>query len=229
MHPDGNAVDTAIRSRKAVRVFRPDAVSREVVTDILDVARHAPSNSNTQPWHVHVLTGRAKQGFSDRLHRAFWSDDHPPLQHFPDPLPSVCLPRQEDFGSRYYGALGVDKADVAARLRATDRNFSFFGAPVGLIFTVDSSLKKYSWLDYGMFLQSVMVAARARGLHTCAQVSFVRYQSVIAEHFNLPLGFEVVCGMSLGYADETSIVNHLKMPREAVEKFTRFMGFDFED
>src|ERR1700761_5598536 len=77
MHPDGNAVDTAIRSRKAVRVFRPDAVSREVVPDILDVARHAPSNSNTQPWHVHVLTGRAKQGFSDRLHRAFWSDDHP--------------------------------------------------------------------------------------------------------------------------------------------------------
>jgi nitroreductase len=226
MHPDVNAVDAAIRSRKAVRVFRPDAVSRKDVADILDVARHAPSNSNTQPWHVHVLTGRAKQRFSEVLHQAFLSVDHPPLQHMPDPLPGVCLPRQEDFGARYYGALGVDKTDVAARMRATGRNFSFFGAPVGLIYTVDSCLKKYSWLDYGMFLQTVMVAARARGFHTCAQVSFARYQTVIAEHLHLTRGFEVVCGMSLGYADETSIVNHLRMPRESVEKFSRFMGFE---
>jgi nitroreductase len=226
MHAHANAVDAVIRSRKAVRVFRPDVVSRKDVTDILAVARTAPSNSNTQPWHVHVLTGSAKQHLSEVLYQAFLSDAHPPLQHMPDPLPGACLPRQEEFGARYYGALGVDKTDVAGRMRATGRNFNFFGAPVGLIFTIDSSFKKYSWLDYGMFLQTIMIAARARDLDTCAQVSFARYQTTIADHLHLELGYEVVCGMSLGYADPASSVNHLAIPRESVDQFTRFMGFE---
>jgi nitroreductase len=219
-------VDSVIRSRRAVRAFRPDPVLREDIVDILDVARTAPSNSNTQPWHVHVLTGRAKRELSEGLARAHAAGTHPPLQHLPDPLPDRCRARQEEFGNRYYGALGVHKSDTSGRARVTSRNFDFFGAPVGLIFTIDSRLTKYSWLDYGLFLQTVMVAARARHLDTCAQVSFARYQAIIAEHLKLEPGYEVVCGMSMGYADETALVNKLGIPREPVTQFAEFVGFD---
>jgi nitroreductase len=99
-------------------------------------------------------------------------------------------------------------------------------SPVGLIFTIDARLKKHSWLDYGLFLQTIMIAARARGLDTCPQVSFARYQTIIAEHLLLEPGFDVVCGMSLGYADHDSVVNRLAIPRETVERFTTFVGFD---
>jgi nitroreductase len=225
MHSDANIVDSVIRSRKAVRAFRPDAVSRKDIADILDVARTAPSNSNTQPWHVHVLGGRVKQELSDALAYAHATEACPPLKHMPDPLPDHYRLRQEEFGVRYYGALGVDKADATARSAATGRNFDFFGAPIGMIFTIDPGLKKYSWLDYGMFLQTIMIAARARGLDTCAQVSFARYQEVIATRLDLEPGYDVVCGMSLGYAQD-SAVNRLGMPRAPVEQFTRFAGFD---
>ncbi|MFM0201917.1 nitroreductase [Paraburkholderia fungorum] len=226
MHSDVYLIDSVIRSRKAVRVFRPDAVSQKDIADILDVARTAPSNSNMQPWRVHVLSGTTKESLSEALVRAHEADLHPPLQHIPDPMPQAYRPMQEAFGSRYYGALGIDKADLAGRALATGRNFGFFGAPVGLIFSVDARLTKYSWLDYGLFLQTVMLAARARGLDTCPQVSFVRYQGIIAEHLSLDPGFDVVCGMSLGYADQASVVNKLAIPREKVESFTTFVGFD---
>lgn len=226
MHSDVNVFDSVIRSRKAVRVFRPDAVSRKDIVDILDVARTAPSNSNMQPWRVHVLSGSIKESLSEALLRAHVADLHPPLRHIPDPMPEEYRPMQEAFGIRYYGALGVDKADFAARARVTGRNFGFFGAPVGLIFSVDARLTKYSWLDYGLFLQTVMLAARARGLDTCPQVSFARYQAIIAEHLSLDPDYDVVCGMSLGYADHDSAVNRLAIPREKVESFTTFVGFD---
>jgi nitroreductase len=226
MNSDTYIVDSAISSRRAVRAFRPDAVAKQDVVDILDVARTAPSNSNTQPWRVHVLGGRIKQQLSDALARAHTDGTHPQLQHMPDPLPQSFQSRQEDFGARYYGALCIDKADIEARSRATGRNFYFFGAPVGMIFTIDARLKKYSWLDYGLFIQNIMIAARARGLDTCPQVSFARYQSVIAEHIEIDAGHDVVCGMSLGYAEQGSVVNRLEIPREPVGQFARFAGLD---
>jgi nitroreductase len=226
MHPDVTIVDSVMRSRKATRAFRPDPVSKKTLYDILEVARTAPSNSNTQPWNVHVLTGYPKQALSVILGAAHTTDSYPALQHFPEPLPEVCRPRQETFGADYYGALGVDKTDFAARARVTGRNFDFFGAPVGLIFTIDSRLKKFSWLDYGLFLQNLMLATRARGLDACPQVSFARYSSLITEFLELEPGFEVVCGMSLGYADEASVVNRLPSCRAPVEQFAHFLGFD---
>jgi nitroreductase len=224
--PDAHAVDAAIRSRRAVRAFKPDAIARHVIDRILEVARCAPSNSNTQPWRVDVLAGREKSALSDALRRAYDDDRHPPLRHLPDPMPDAMRTRQEAFGATYYGALGVPKHDLQQRTRVTARNFDFFGAPIGLIFSIDSTLTKFSWLDYGMFLQTLMVAARAAGLDTCPQVSFARFQNVIAEHLEFPPGFEVVCGMSLGHADYSSPVNRLEMEREPVQNFTRFRGFE---
>ncbi|BAO94122.1 nitroreductase family protein [Caballeronia insecticola] len=130
MHSQTPVVDAVIRSRKAVRLFLPDAVAREEIVDILDVARSAPSNSNTQPWHVHVLGGSIKGQLSAALARAHVEDRHPPLQHFPSPLLGACQPRQEDFGARYYGALGINKEDAAARSRASGRNFDFSVHPL---------------------------------------------------------------------------------------------------
>ena len=125
-----------------------------------------------------------------------------------------------------YEALSIDRSDMVARARQTGRNFLFFDAPVGFIFTIDSTLTKHSWLDFGLFLQNLMLAAHARGLATCPQVSFVRYQSIIAEQLRLAPEEVVTCGMSLGYADKEAAVNQLGMPREPLEAFTRWLGFD---
>ncbi|MFP3605391.1 nitroreductase [Paraburkholderia sp. SIMBA_053] len=225
-NPDACVVDSVIRSRRAVRAFRPDPIARHVIDQILEVASCAPSNSNTQPWRVDVLAGPAKSALSDVLKQAHEENRHPPLTHMPEVLPEAMRRRQEAFGAAYYGVLGVPKHDVQQRARVTARNFDFFGAPVGLIFSIDSALTKFSWLDYGIFIQTVMVAAQAVGLDTCPQVSFARFQNVIAEHLVLPANYEVVCGMSMGLSDCDSPVSRLETGREPVENFARFLGFD---
>ena len=221
-----DAVDAVIRSRAAVRAFQPTPVPKALIVEMLDVARCAPSNSNTQPWFVHVLEGDARRRFSEALLRSHERDELPASQHFPPELPAACKTRQADFGARYYAALGIDRADAAARYRQTAQNYLFFDAPVGLIFTIDARLMPHSWADFGMFLQTFMLAARARGLDTCPQVSFVRHEPVIRECLPLPEGQTVVCGMSLGWAQEGSALRQLAMPREPVEAFTVFHGFD---
>jgi nitroreductase len=219
-------MDAFIRSRRTVRAFRPDPVPRDDVAAILDTARSAPSTFNTQPWEVHVLAGNAKRALSAAILRAYTAGSEPPFSPFPEAAVPECAARQGDFGRRYYAALGIDRSDMEARGRQTGRNFLFFDAPVGFIFTIQTALTKHSWLDYGLFLQNVMLAAHARGLATCPQVSFVRYQSVIARQLRLGRDESIVCGMSLGYADEEARVNHLHMPREPLEHFARWLGFD---
>ncbi len=221
-----SVLEEIVRSRKSVRAFRPDPVERSVIAELLAVASRAPSNGNTQPWAVHVLSGRPKQLLTEALLASHARDDLPPAQHFPTKLPAVFQSRQADFGERYYSALGIDRADAIARSEQTARNFKFFDAPVGLVFTIDEELTKHSWADFGMFLQTFMMAASARGLATCPQVSFVRHAPVIAQVLQLAPGRAVVCGMSLGYADLQSDVNALAMPRAPAEDFAVFLGFE---
>lgn len=220
------AIDAIIRSRMSVRAFRPAPVPRSLVSDILDVARAAPSTFNTQPWRVYVLAGAARAALSQKILAAHEANTHPQFAPFPTPQPTDCIARQNEFGGLLYKALGIDRADSMGRGRQTARNYIFFGAPIGLIFTINGTLTKHSWLDYGLFLQNVMLAAHTRGLATCPQVSFVRYQSVIAQHLRLSPSDAVVCGMSLGYADESAAVNSLSMPREAVDGFAVWEGFE---
>jgi nitroreductase len=219
-------LDTAIRARKSVRAFRPDPVPRQLLVEILDAARAAPSNFNSQPWRVHVLAGEAKRALGETLLQADVAQAVPPFSPFPQNNPPECAARVDDFGRRLYGALGIDRADMPARARNTGRNFVFFDAPVGFIFTIHGALTRHSWLDCGLFVQTLMLAAQVRGLATCPQVSFVRFQSIIAEHLKLGPDELVTCGMSCGYADEAAAVNRLDMPREPVEAFTRWLGFD---
>jgi nitroreductase len=222
-------LDAAIRSRKAVRAFRPDPVPRHLLTEILEAARAAPSNYNSQPWRVYVLTGEAKRALGEailRVHDAQTAQTAPPFSPFPQPNLPECAARVEDFGRRLYAALGIDRTDTAARWRQTGRNYLFFGAPVGFIITIQAAMTKHSWLDCGVFVQTLMLAAQVRGLATCPQVSFVRYQPIVAEQLGLAADELVTCGMSCGYADEQAAVNAMNMPREPVDGFTRWLGFD---
>lgn len=223
------AVDEAIESRRSLRAFLPTAVPREVIEDILRVASRAPSGTNTQPWKVAVLTGEAKTSLSAKIHAVHddplqLAQHHEEYAYYPTDWRSPYIERRRKVGWDLYGLLGIGETDKQRMHRQHGRNYDFFGAPVGLMFTIDRTLRQGSWLDYGMFLQSVMVAARGRGLHTCPQAAFMRFHRVITEHIGAPANEMLVCGMSLGHADSGAIENTLVTEREPVAGFARFIG-----
>lgn len=221
------AVDAAITSRHSMRAFLPEPVPREVLAQILSVSARAPSGTNTQPWQVHVLTGERLSRFCDRISAAF--DD--PVQraahteeyaYYPQQWVSPYIDRRREVGWALYSLLGIAKTDKARMHEQHARNFRFFDAPVGLIFTIDRIMGQGSWLDYGMFLQNIMVAARARGLDTCAQAAFTQFHRLIAEELALPHNQMVVCGMALGRADPAAVENSLVSSRIPLAEFAHF-------
>ncbi len=223
-------VDEAITSRRSVRAFKPDPVPREVVEDILTVASRAPSGTNIQPWKVHVLAGESRAElsrkilavFNDPQEAAKHTEDYP---YYPEQWSSPYIERRRKIGWDMYGLLGIGKGDTDKMRAQSARNYMFFDAPVGLMFVIDRHMRQGSWLDYGMFIENVMIAARGRGLDTCPQQAFSRFHRVIEEHLQLPDTEMVVCGMALGYADPTAPVNRLVTEREPVSAFARFHGF----
>jgi nitroreductase len=221
------AVDAAITSRHSMRAFLPTPVPRETVEDILRVAARAPSGTNTQPWQVHVLTGAAKQRFCDHIGAVCGNPEElathqEEYAYYPTQWVSPYIDRRRKIGWDLYGLLGITKADKARMQQQNNRNFQFFDAPVGLIFTIDRVMQQGSWLDYGMFLQNIMVAARARGLHTCPQAAFTQFHRIIAEELAFLPGQMLVCGMALGFADPAAVENTLVTERAPVSEFTRF-------
>jgi nitroreductase len=225
------AVDAAITTRRSVRAFLPTPVPRQTIEDILAVASRAPSGVNTQPWKVTVLTGAAKDALSQKILAAHNANaaagstgaDVGEYDYYPTEWAPPYIDRRRKIGWDLYSLLGIAKGDKARMHAQHGRNYAFFDAPVGLIFTIDRVLRQGSWLDYGMFLQNVMTAARGRGLDTCPQAAFIGFHKVIAEHLALPTSEMVVCGMSLGFADESAPENQLITEREAVSGFTRFV------
>jgi LAO/AO transport system ATPase len=221
------AVDRAIVSRRSVRRFLPRAVARETVEQILDVARHAPSGTNTQPWRVHALAGEAKDRLCRAAAAAYDSGEQAPeYRYYPAQWFEPYLGRRRSLGWSLYGLLGIGRGDKVAMQAQHRRNFLFFDAPVGLVFTIDRRLERGSWLDYGMFLQNIMVAARARGLDTCPQASWMEFPQVIARVLGLPESEAVVCGMALGYADPDAPEARLAPTREPVSAIAAWAGFE---
>lgn len=222
-----HAVDSAITSRRAIRAFLPTPVAKETIVEILRVATRAPSGTNTQPWKVHVLTGAAKEklsaaikaAYDDPAERAAHREEY---DYYPTEWRSPYIDRRRKIGWDLYGLLGIAKTDRARMHAQHGRNYAFFDAPVGLIFTIDRVMKQGSWLDYGMFLQNIMVAARARGLDTCPQAAFTQFHRIIEAQLGLGPDEMVVCGMSLGHADPAAIENTLVTEREPVAGFTTF-------
>ncbi len=222
---DRNPVDEAIATRRSVRAFLPDPVSRETVEEILHVSARAPSGTNMQPWKVYVIAGETKKRLSDAVLEAFDDPDYDARQeykYYPDRFPEPYKSRRRKVGWDMYGLIGIEKGDTRRMHEQHARNHVFFDAPVGMIFTIDRELEIGSWLDYGMFLQNIMVAARARDLHTCPQAAFAPYHEAIRKVLDIPQGEIVICGMSLGYADEDAAINRLQTEREPVSAFTRF-------
>ncbi|MBA2961864.1 MULTISPECIES: nitroreductase [Ramlibacter] len=218
-------VSNVLRSRRTVRAFKPLPLGRQLVEDILEDAATAPSGANIQPWRVYVVSGAVKDELGAALLAASRAGTVPAPAHFPDPLPDVFRGRLQDFGARYYASLGIDRNDAAARARQSERNLSFFGAPVGLLFSIDRRLKPHSWIDLGLFAQNVMIAAKARGIDTCPQVSFAPFHEVIASHLQMAPEEVTAFGMSMGYGDPDAKVNQTAMPREQVRDFARVVGF----
>ena len=222
------AVDAAIKTRHSLRAFLPTPVPRQTVEDILEVARWAPSGTNTQPWQVHVLTGEALKRVSGRIHAAYLDPEQNAAHkeayaYYPNEWRSPYIDRRRKVGWDLYGLLGIAKTDKARMQHQHGRNFIFFDAPVGMFFTIDRVMQQGSWLDYGMFLQNVMIAARARGLHTCPQAAFTQFHRLIAEALQLGEEQMLVCGMSLGFADPAAVENSLVTERAPVAEFTRFL------
>jgi len=225
-------IDAAIRSRKSVRSFMPWSVPKPVIEHILKVASRAPSGNNVQPWHVHVLTGQAKQRLCDDI---IASATHDAGQHaaeyeyYPTAWFEPYQQRRREVGFSLYEKLGIKRDDTTARDQQMLRNYQFFDAPVGLLISLDRRLNTGSYMDLGMFIQNILLATRGQGLHTCAQAAFAWYHQVIREHLPLADNDILVCGIALGHEDRDAPENSLETPREPIERFASFHGFSSDE
>ena len=227
-----NAVDQAISSRMSVRAFSSQPVAREDLEQMLAVASRAPSGTNCQPWKVYVLQGASRDTLVDKVcaaHEALHADPSLASQYqeaydyYPERWVSPYIDRRRENGWGLYGLLGITKGDKQRMHQQHQRNFRFFDAPVGLMFTVDRVMGRGSLLDYGCFLQNLMVAARARGLDTCPQAAWNSFASIILPHIGAGEQEMLVCGMALGYAQAGEVVNSFHTPRVPVGEFTRWL------
>lgn len=221
-------VDQVIQGRRSVRAFLPTPVSQETILEILDVAARAPSGTNTQPWQAIVVTGEKKKALSKELVEtaldpARDANHSQEYSYYPDKWVTPYIDRRRKVGYDLYGILGITKGDRGRMEQQFARNYTFFDAPVGLFFTIDRIMGQGSWLDYGMFLQNLMIAARARGLDTCTQAAFCKYHQIIARYLEIPEHQMLVCGMALGYEDPAKIENTLRTERDPSTSFTRFI------
>ncbi len=215
-------------SRRSVRAFLPKLVPRETIESVLKHASRAPSGTNTQPWRVAVLTGPTLSSLTAKLLAATADPEREtkysePYAYYPKQWGTPYIERRRKIGYDMYGLLGIGRRDVERMREQWNRNFEFFGAPVGLMFTIDRVMEQGSWLDYGMFIQSLMLAARAEGLDTCPQAAFNEFHSIILPHIGAGENETLVCGMSLGFADESAPVNALQTERASLEEFVRFL------
>jgi nitroreductase len=226
---DAQSVDQAILSRFSARAFLPREVERTKIEHILQIAARAPSGTNTQPWKVYVLQGAKRDQLVNDVctaHDAIAANPElakeysESYDYYPEKWVSPYIDRRRECGFGLYGVLGIGKGDKAAMHVQHQRNFKLFDAPVGLMFTIDKVMGRGSLLDYGMFLQSVMVAARAQGLHTCPQAAWNGFSKIILPLIGAGEQEMLVCGMSLGYADESALVNTFATTRVDAQGFT---------
>ncbi|MBC7954139.1 MAG: nitroreductase [Rhodospirillaceae bacterium] len=215
----------ALETRRAVRAFLPDAVDRATVERILALAARAPSGTNLQPWKVWVVAGERLDKLSSRILAAHEADD-PAYQdeypYYPDHWTEPYVSRRRKLGKDLYALLGIGKGDAPAMKRQFGRNYTFFGAPVGLFVTIERSMNVGSWLDLGTFLQSILLAARGFGLHTCPQQAFAKYHQLIRHELNIPETEIIACGIALGFDDPDAPENKLITEREPVSAFATF-------
>ncbi len=218
-------VRSAVTGRKSVRGFKPDPVPLALVTRILEEASRAPSGTNTQPWRVHIAIGAARERLTRAVTAAATAG---PQQHeyrySPEELPEPYLARRRKVGFDLYGLAGIARGDMAGRQRQALKNYTFFGAPVGLFFTMDRRFEYGSWLDLGMLMQNVMVLARGYGLETCPQAAWIYYGPVVHKALPIPDDEILVSGMALGVPDWSVTENKLVTERAPAAEFVVVHG-----
>jgi nitroreductase len=223
-----SAVDEAIRTRKSVRSFLPTPVERSTVEELLALASRSASGSNIQPWRVRVIAGDVKDRLTKAILDAVACDGLEAYKrewnYYPVRWREPFLGRRRKIGWDMYSLLGIPKGDFEGTQRARLRNFEFFGAPVGMIFTLDEDLEIGSWLDLGIYLGAVMIAARGRGLDTCPQAAFADFHEIIRPLLNIPANEIVICGMALGQIDPDAPINAMVTERAPVSDFATFEG-----
>ncbi len=219
-------VFAAAHTRRSIRAYKSDPVPPQTLRDIVELGRHAPSGSNIQPWRVHVLTGASLRRVGGAIQSAFLHEEpghKRDYDYYTDPVFEPYLKRRRECGWGLYGILGIGRGDHEKSKAYRTSNYTFFGAPAGLIFTIERKLEKGSWLDYGMFLQTLMLAARARGLHTCAEASIASYPDVVRRELGLSNDWVVICGMAMGYADTAAVVNTFQPSRITLAEYASFL------
>jgi len=218
-------VFAAARTRRSIRAYKTDPVPIGTVREVVALGRWAPSGSNIQPWRVHVLTGAALRRVGQALQDTFLNDEpeRRDYRYYTDPVEEPYLARRRQCGWGLYGLLGIGRGDYEKSKSYRARNYLFFGAPVGLVFTIERRLERGSWLDYGMFLQTLMLAARAKGLHTCPEASIANYPDVVRRELGVTDEWIVVCGMALGYADSDAKINAFQPPRIGLDEYAVFL------
>ena len=212
----------AMRGRKSTRAYLDKPVARATVEAILDAARWAPSGVDSQPWKVAVVSGTTKERISSDLlaARTAKQPENPDYAYYPSEWQEPYKSRRKATGLALYAALKIGKDDPQARMKAWNNNYRFFGAPVGLLFFVDRALAQGAWVDMGMFIENVMLAARGHGLDTCPQAALAEYPDIVRGILNFPNTHALVCGMALGYADHAHPVNNYRTERAPVSAFT---------
>ena len=226
--PHAAAVDDAISTRQSVRAFLPTPVERATVEKLLKLAARSASGSNIQPWRVRVVAGEIKQRLTRAIFEAVARDGFEPYQrewnYYPVNWREPFLSRRRKIGWDMYGLLGVAKGDFEGTHRTRMRNYEYFGAPVGMIFTLDEDLEIGSWLDLEIYLGTLMIAARGHGLHTCPQAAFADFHKIIRPILNIGEKEVIVCGMALGHIDPDAPVNKLVTERAPLCDYASFDG-----
>lgn len=219
----------AIRARISTRAFLETPVAGETIRAILDDARWAPSGGNLQPWKVHVVAGEARQKIIDAVKARLETDPFGDENAFPVYPPKLWDPyrsRRYAVGEQMYDILDVPREDKAGRLGQVLKNFDFFGAPIGLFFTIDPRMNPNQWAHLGMFIYAVALAAEGHGLATCMQEAWTRFTVTLGKALDLPEDEQVYCGMALGYADSVAPLNSMRTERANLDEIARFRGFD---
>ncbi|OWT64177.1 nitrobenzoate reductase [Candidimonas nitroreducens] len=225
-------VDAVIESRSSIRAFTAQEVPKDEIMQILRVASRAPSGTNCQPWKVYVLRGKNRADLVDkicRVHDQIYADSLigakylEEYDYYPRKWFEPYLARRRQNGYALYALLGIEKGDKARMHAQHQRNFRFFDAPIGMIFTIDRNLGHGSLVDCGMFLQNLMLAAKSRGIDTCPQAAWNHFGRIILPHVGAGPNEMLLCGMAIGYANGNAPENSLLTPRVPPESFTTFL------
>lgn len=217
-------ISQAIRERKSIRAFTGKEVPQKLIEEILEVARYAPSGANSQPWQVAVVTGSTKERITTRLLEEFRSgkSEDRDYEYYPTNWQEPFKRRRIECGIQLYETLGIERKDRAGRMAQWEANYRGFDAPVILFFFLDPSLAIGSYMDSGMFIQSVMLAALDQGLATCPQAALSGYASAVKEILGYPAETILLCGMALGFPEEDALINSYRTPRVKVDEFTSY-------